>query len=1095
MMKTVQSVLLIFFLTTTLYSFDIANNYQGFGFTENLGQWDNGILFRTSVPNGQMFFKKDKIGYGLYENYLVDHDVKDTFRRHNLILEFLRSRTSTISGEEKQSGYRNYMNGDSKNKHVSHVATYNKLTYHDLYNGIDMEVVRSGQGVKYQYLVGSNVSPDQIKAKYSGATKIELINGALRIITSVNEIVDSKPFAYQIINGEKVEVECEFVLNSTVVSFDIGDYDESLPLVIDPELIFSSYSGSPDDNWGNTACQDIHGNVLSAGIIFNIGDEFPTTTGAFMSSFNGGDVDILLYKLDSLGASLMFATYIGGNETEIPVSINVDPITNEIVMLAITGSGNFPVSPNAFDQSFGGGAPIEGGIDGFCDFREIWYTAFEFDNGSDLAVLKFDEEGGNMIGGTFYGGSRNEGVLYMNEPITKNYGDSYRGDIFVSEDHNIYIASNTRSTDLPVAGGFPSNYNGGTTDGVVAMFNSDLTSLIAGGYLGGFTSDAAYSVKVDDDGRIYVGGGTGANDFPLQSSSYNQEKKGGIDGFIATLDVGIGVVNSTLLGTWGDDQVYFLDINDEKEVFVLGQCTRPYSQQGNTYRYGNGLFLQKLNSNLSESIWSTNLGGTVSMDVTGVLSARPPISPTAFEVNECGLIMLAGWGGRDNSSSTTVTGCVSFVSNVVQTGFSGGDIRDLPITNDAYKSTTDGDDFYLALLSENAEDLLYATYFGGNGRDHVDGGTSRFDNKGNMVQAVCANCFGGGFPIYSISPGSDYPKGSNWSGCNNAVFKFSLSEMNLNLEVDDCSGLEPLIKNISYGGTRYEIDFGGGIVLNSFQNQEFNFQFDSPGVYPVKIKGYNDKSCVKEDSTTVEVRVIDLVEPMNVVDTLCVGEITQLTASVSPSDVSYQWQPSLYINRNDTSEVTFTAENSVSYLVVVTDSLGCTREDEFNLTIPKPNINIQANVIGNCEGEVPYVEFVDQSEDIIQYNWFIDNDSIFGSLSGYQFTDYGAYDFELIGGMEDCLDTAAFSVYLEELYVQNVVTPNSDGRNDQFKPQGIESSGAWVLEVYNRWGKQVYRNEDYLNEWSGKDQEDGTYYYLLTAPDGTFCKGWVQVIR
>ncbi|MGV3539761.1 MAG: PKD domain-containing protein, partial [Rufibacter sp.] len=117
-----------------------------------------------------------------------------------------------------------------------------------------------------------------------------------------------------------------------------------------------------------------------------------------------------------------------------------------------------------------------------------------------------------------------------------------------------------------------------------------------------------------------------------------------------------------------------------------------------------------------------------------------------------------GWGGGSNVP------------------FGNGSTTGLPITANAVKSTTDGGDFYLMQLSPNAASLEYATFYGGNQtgsnpREHVDGGTSRFDRRGFVYQAVCGGC--GSQNNFPVPPGAHtYSTTNPGPNCNNASFKF-----------------------------------------------------------------------------------------------------------------------------------------------------------------------------------------------------------------------------------------------------------------------------------------------------------------------------------
>ncbi|MDX5346385.1 MAG: hypothetical protein LPK19_03980, partial [Hymenobacteraceae bacterium] len=98
--------------------------------------------------------------------------------------------------------------------------------------------------------------------QYKGADNLYISEGELHIKTSVAAVKELKPYAYQIKNGKQVEVPCKFVLKNNIVSFELTKgYDKKLPLVIDPTLVYSSFSGSTADNWGFTATYDSVGNL------------------------------------------------------------------------------------------------------------------------------------------------------------------------------------------------------------------------------------------------------------------------------------------------------------------------------------------------------------------------------------------------------------------------------------------------------------------------------------------------------------------------------------------------------------------------------------------------------------------------------------------------------------------------------------------------------------------------------------------------------------------------------------------------------------------------------------------------------------------
>ena len=182
------------------------------------------------------------------------------------------------------------------------------------------------------------------------------------------------------------------------------------------------------------------------------------------------------------------------------------------------------------------------------------------------------------------------------------------------------------------------------------------------------------------------------------------------------------------------------------------------------------------------------------MDGTG--GAFPDISPSAFLVNNCGNIFVSGWGGA--------------------TGTQQGSTFGLPTTPNAEQLSTDGNDFHLLVLFKDAVSLLYATFFGGPiSNEHVDGGTSRFDKNGIVYQSVCGGC--GGNSDYPTTPGV-WSNTNNSSNCNNAVFKFDMSDIDAKLSVlpqnEGCVPFNATFQNTSTGGLTYFWDYGDGTTSN-----------------------------------------------------------------------------------------------------------------------------------------------------------------------------------------------------------------------------------------------------------------------------------------
>ncbi|MEJ7673157.1 MAG: SBBP repeat-containing protein [Chitinophagaceae bacterium] len=238
-----------------------------------------------------------------------------------------------------------------------------------------------------------------------------------------------------------------------------------------------------------------------------------------------------------------------------------------------------------------------------------------------------------------------------------------------------------------------------------------------------------------NNGNLYVAGGTASSNISAINSSTSvissSYSGGACDGFIMELsNNGSSVIRGTYLGTSSADQIYGIQTDKNGNIYFMGTTEGSWPViKANIFGAANSKqFVSKVDPNLSAYIYSTTFGSG---------SALPNISPTAFLVDRCENVYVSGWGGK---------------SNEIEGYGLGRNTKNMPTTPDAIKPVTDpsGSDFYFIVIKKDAASLLYGTFFGqddpiGAGPpetfgDHVDGGTSRFDQNGVIYQAICANC-------------------------------------------------------------------------------------------------------------------------------------------------------------------------------------------------------------------------------------------------------------------------------------------------------------------------------------------------------------------
>lgn len=830
--------------------------HHGYRFTENKGQWHENIHYKTKIQCGELLFENQGFTYLFYRPDLLTkihgeqlYATHVKFDGHVYKTHFIGSNSQPKIIASKEFGdYENFFIGQDKSKWKSYVKSYQELNYQNLYEGIDLKIYVSENNfeknsehglnhgipqLKYDFIISPGANPDQILTKYSGPDKLYIKDGRLHIKTSVNEIIEHIPVAYQDIAGKRTDISCEYRLknDSTVCFYFENGYDTRYPLVIDPVLVFSTYTGSFDDNWGMTAAFDDEGNLYSGGVILNMGD-YPASPGAFQGFYGGGATnfgnfntlgfwcDIAIIKYNATGTNRVYATYLGGKNNELPTSVIVNK-NKELWVLGITRSNNFPVSATAYDKTMNGAFDPRARDDNENDVGDI-----------DIVVTKFNSDCSDIIGSTYVGGSGWDGVTKRSTPLYYFYADDSRGEIILDPADNAYIISNTASPDFPTTPNAVKRNLSGSQDAVIFKLNRDLSVLEWSTYFGGNGFDAGYNIEIDENGDLYFSGGTTSSNLPTSASANQRNYAGGrADGYIFQIKKdGSALLNGSYVGTSNYDQCYFIELDDDQNVYFVGHTLGGMPSFGSPINLPTGRqFLKKMNKNLSADLISFRFGSPVAR-------SSPEIAFTAFLVDMCENIYVAGWGGPNFPGS--------------------GSTLNLPLTPNAIQPVSDGSDFYLTVFSKDAQSLLYGTYFGGNRTgDHVDGGTSRFDKYGIMYHSVCASCTGNlSLDDFPTTPGA-WSRTNNAANCNNASFKFNFQILDATIaeykyDTITTAGCVPFIVNFtnqSIGAESYKWDFGDGSPISTDENPTHTYTI--AGVYPVKLVAINNNKCNKSDTT------------------------------------------------------------------------------------------------------------------------------------------------------------------------------------------------------------------------------------------------------
>lgn len=834
-----------------------------FTFVENKGQWPNQVVAATDLTFGKLFIEKSGLTYHLLDPEFIRSlhpsgvAPVDSIRGHAYSVTWKNALPHPqFNGEKPFNYYHNYYIG-SEDQWADHCSVFRSCQLKEIYSNVDVRIHAPTDQLKYDFVVHPLGDPRQIVMVYNDVNELYLRGENLIVETSVGTITEAAPFAYQLRNGKIEEIVCSYQIIDNEVVFELGNYDRSIDLIIDPEIAFSTFVGSTASNFGFTASNDSQENLISGAAVFNAG--YPTTAGAYSTSYNNQSsnyMDVGISKFDNTGSQLLYSTYLGGGLQETPHSIVVNS-NDDIIVMGVTGSDNFPTTSGAYLTFFSGGTNLP---------MNTLFTS-SHPNGCDIFLTKFSSAG-LLLQSTYVGGNENDG-LNIGDQLFYNYGDVFRGEVNVDANDNIFIATCTRGGIGFPPGSAQTAFGGGITDGIVMKFNPTLSTFLNGTYIGGVDNDACYAIEFEADGTLIVAGGTKSQNFPHCTNGFDTNFDDQTDGFILKLDPNtLQVENGTFVGTPEYDQVYFIQTDLDGNIYALGQTAGDMPITPGLYGQPNsGQFISKFDPTLSNLIWNTTIG-------TG--SGEIDISPTAFLVSDCNQIFFSGWGGHTNS----VTCSFSYDCYAVESTTIG-----LPITADAVQPSTDGSDFYLCVLSAEASDIIYASYLGGaQSSEHVDGGTSRFSKNGTVYQAVCAGCQGN----------SDFPSTPNaWSptnpstGCNLAVFRFNLGQIEAEVNIDGpdeiCDGSPANFINLSIGSNQYEWSFGDG---EGSTDVNASHTYPAPGTYEVQLIASHTSDCLISDTTYITLTVLPGVDPTAIeVPDVCPG--TEVNLSGTGSDNAF----------------------------------------------------------------------------------------------------------------------------------------------------------------------------------------------------------------
>jgi hypothetical protein len=417
------------------------------------------------------------------------------------------------------------------------MSMYTKVCYKEIYPGIDVEFYGVNGELEFDFIVAPKANFHNIRLLYEGFDNLLITeDGSLLATTAVGELRQHKPVVYQESNRRKtIPAEYQISENGSV-GLQIGQYDRSLPLIIDPILSYSTFLGGKSEDQANDIAVDKLGCIYITGRTKST-KLYEEVDGAYKSyigkkSFQG---DAYVAKLAPDGKSLMYFTYLGGKGDDSAFGIAVDD-AGAVYLTGLTASVDFPTTPNAFQ------ADMKGSKD---EFTSVYpYEAF---------VAKLAPSGAELVYATYLGGSlEDQGI-----------------DIVVDSLGSAYVTGATSSIDFPTK--LPLSAFSGAKDAFVSKLDPSGSALVFSTYIGGSAFDSAEGIDLTPDGQVVLGGLTDSWDFPTKNA-WQAQNFGAFDAFLCMLSPdGANLLYATYIGGTADDYIFRLDVDPLGKIHIAGQ--------------------------------------------------------------------------------------------------------------------------------------------------------------------------------------------------------------------------------------------------------------------------------------------------------------------------------------------------------------------------------------------------------------------------------------------------------------------------------------------------------------------------------------------
>lgn len=686
--------LLIAFIGSTAFATQNFTIGENLAFVPNRGQIVNDagspantVHYRASIPGIEFYITDNGISYVFLKHHRDEYDPAlggspnpnfnptTDFARTDMVLKNATiNRNDVVEEFETASGWNYYYAHCADG--ITNLKGYHKLTYRNVYPNIDWVIFSDNSGkLKYEFVVKPGGNPADIKMEYKWA-KVKIEPTAITLTNPMGEIKEQNLYAY--VKETNASVPANFVeLAENTVGFNVAAPSGGKTLIIDPPLYWSTYWGSAGgEQTMALICSGTGEYVYIAG--YTNSTSYPTTNpgaGVYYQGTFAGGTDAFVAKFDTLGVHF-WSTYYGGSSNEGATSYTGISIAvgqgNTLWMVGTTNSTNLPL------QNGGGGAYYQAALAG----------------GYDIFVAKFDLAGIRQHA-TYIGGSLDDGGL--------SHGNGADCDA----SGNLFIASRMLSTNFPLVNPGGTSYFDNTQNGaddIVLIKLSPAGAMLWSTIYGGTGDDINYSMDLHVDrvnSKVYLGTCSASTNIPTLNPGgsfyFDNTQNGATDMYLARFSLTGTLEWGTFIGGSGDEwlamSVSTAPDGDVAMINLTGSTNMPLVNPGGTAFFDN-----------------THNGGSWDIYVC------------RFE--STGQMSWSTYYGTSNNEHCQHNLTFDGNGNIIMCGVSDGTASP-PTFNPGgahfYDGTKDAQGTYCLVQFDPTGTMLWGTYWGGSGHDHILG--------------------------------------------------------------------------------------------------------------------------------------------------------------------------------------------------------------------------------------------------------------------------------------------------------------------------------------------------------------------------------------